>query len=85
MVTFFPYYVLFPAFILLIIETRNEKSMKYYIIPAGVLGLITAYCAFGWAQAQGPLFIGLKQRIAIGAPFLLMMYTSLKLHRLRKK
>ncbi len=86
--SFAPYFFFFPAFILLIIDVnllRREESMKYYFIPAAMLGLITAYFAFSWANYQSPVLAGLTQRIAIGTPFLLLMYTSMKLYRIKPK
>ena len=82
---FVSYFFFFPAFILLILETRKEKTMRYYVIPAAVLGLITVFFAFNWANWNSPTLGGLNQRIAIGTPFLLMMYTSWKLSRLKSK
>lgn len=76
---------LFPAFILLVIDTRNEKTMKYYFAVAGILGLTIAYFAYAWLTAADDTLIGVKQRITLGAFSLLLMYTSLKLYGLKKK
>ena len=76
---------LFPAFILLVADTRNEKSMRYYFIAAGVLGLAIAFFAHAWLTAADNVLIGVKQRATLGAFFLLLMYTAWKLCKLDKK
>lgn len=76
---------LFPAFILLVANTRNEKSMRYYFIVAGVLGLTIAFSAHAWLTAADGTLIGVKQRVTLAAFSLLLMYTSLKLYRLQQK
>jgi hypothetical membrane protein len=80
--TISPFPFLFPAFILLVIDTRHEKSMKYYFIVAGTLGAVIAFFANSWLTAPDNALIGVKQRITLGVFALLLMYTSLKLYRL---
>ena len=82
--TYSPFVFLFPAFILLVVDTRNEKSMRYYFAIAGVLGIVIAYCAYTWLTASSSTLIGAKQRASLAAFFLLLIYTSAKLYRLRK-
>ncbi|MBI2076386.1 MAG: DUF998 domain-containing protein [Candidatus Aenigmarchaeota archaeon] len=77
--------LLFPAFVLLVIDTRNEKSMRYYFIVAGILGAIIAFSAHAWLTAADGTLIGVKQRITLGAFSLLLMYTSAKLYRLKAR
>jgi len=83
-VTYSTFVFLFPAFILLVVDTRNEKSMRYYFAIAGVLGIVIAYCAYTWLTASSSTLIGAKQRASLAAFFLLLIYTSAKLYRLRK-
>ncbi|MBI4014945.1 MAG: DUF998 domain-containing protein [Candidatus Aenigmarchaeota archaeon] len=83
--TYSTFVFLFPAFILLVADTRNEKYMRYYFAVAGILGIIIAYSAYAWFTASTGVLLGMKQRITIAAFFLLLMYTALKLYRLDKK
>ena len=80
--TYITFVFLFPAFILLVADTRNEKSMRYYFAVAGVLGVIIAYFAYAWIVASDGVLTGIKQRATLGAFFLLLMYSALKLRRL---
>ncbi|MBI2578321.1 MAG: DUF998 domain-containing protein [Candidatus Aenigmarchaeota archaeon] len=86
--TYSTFLFMFPAFILLVIDTRNEKTMRYYFAVAGALGLIIAYFGYTWLTVDSyekSLTAGLMQRATLAGLFLLMMYTSLKLHGLKKK
>ena len=77
----FPF--LFAAFILLVVDTRNEKSMKYYFAVAGVMGLLIAYFANLWINADSNILVGVNQRVTLGLYSLLLMYTAWKLSKLK--
>ena len=82
------FFFLFPAFILMAIDTAKERSMKYYFIVAAGLGLATLYCGFLWLGVDSyeeSLTSGLKQRASMSSWLLLMMYTSWKLYKLKSK
>lgn len=80
-------FLLFPAFLLLALDTRKERSMRYYFLTSAVLGIATFYFGVGWLgtdSEEESLTSGIKQRASMSAWLIHMMYTSRKLYNLKR-